>query len=73
MAAPAKRRRIEIALLSVPCITCGAKAEEDCKNQAPENVKRPRFHRARTELARRVGIEYIDTLRDIDELPEGVR
>jgi hypothetical protein len=67
--APAPRR-VAIAVISVPCITCGAKPEQDCKNQAPQFVKKPRYHKARTEMARRVGLEYVDTLQEIDKLPD---
>lgn len=66
---PTGHRRIAIAVISVPCIECGAQPEQDCANQQPW-FKKPRYHKARTEMARRVGLEHIDTLEQIDALPE---
>ena len=66
-------RKVVIALLQVPCLepSCQAEIGEPCKNQHPIHVrkKEQRYHKERTELARRVGIEYVDTLKDIDQLP----
>lgn len=71
-------RRIAIAVISVPCVKevggCGAEVEQPCFDSTwpPEAVKRrPRYHKCRTEMARRVGLEYVDTLEEIDALPQG--